>query len=250
MAVQPTYDLEFYGEIRSRNDGGSRNAAVEADLNDKIKQLEAKVTESSAVILAKTETCARLNEKIAAMESEMGVLRQLASGADFDQKQHAQAILNRDQTIRTLEKQLAEANDRLDMLNRDSKLATAEKERIFSDTYRETSKLEMQLKQLSEERDEELSKRETRIRSLEEELVSLRSQVEILSVKRVASKTRETTTRYVMAAPKVERLYKAAVEVKYEQDPHILAENQKLAGELQIALVRDFETEQRANGLI
>lgn len=201
-----------------------------------IQSLEEKIKELSLTLEAKSDTLSKLTEKNGQLEGELNVLRQFASGSSSEQKQQIQALLQKDETIRNLEQKLAEANRALE----GTKIFTsAERDRILSDSQREKSTLEMQLKKLADERNEELSVRELKIKSLEEEVEHYKAQAELQMMKKVIRKGKGAGPHYIMSAPKVERLYKAAVEVRYEQDPHILVENEKLAQELEIALVID-----------
>lgn len=242
VANPPNYDLEFYGtsqrgiglaDIEGRL--SSIRKEEEEKLGSRLKSLEAANGELKKELEEKAEVLNRLIEKNGQLEGEVGVLRQFASGSTSEQRQQIQALLQKDEIIRSLEQKLAEANKALEGTKQ---FTSAERDRILSESMREKSTLEMQLKRLADAKNEEVSVKETMIKSLEEELEYLRAQkAETQVLKKIVKKGRGAEPRYIMAAPKVERLYKAAVEVRYEQDPYILAENEKLAKELEIALV-------------
>lgn len=107
----------------------------------------------------------------------------------------------------------------------------------------------MQIKRLGDERSVELSEKEEKIHYLEEEIHKIQRQRQLSTSKAKKSKRQPLypgpVITEIRAAPRVERLYKAAaaVKVKYEQDPYILEQNEKLAHELDIALVKYFYQE-------
>ena len=231
------YDMEFYGTTNRGRDPGLSSIKKEEEekMRATIQSLEGTVRDLRAALDSKVEILQRMTEKSGQLEGELSVLRNIATGASSDQRQQIQVLMQKDEIIRSLEQKLAEVTKAYEILKA---MSTADKDRLLSESFRERSNLELQLKQLSEVKTNELSVRELRIKNLEEEMEAMKAHYEMQLVKRVVKKGKGAPPKYLVMAPTVERLYKAAVEVKYEQDPNILAENQKLAHELHIALVK------------
>lgn len=214
-----------------------------------IKAKEQAIAELRAAVEGKTTSLAAASERQGQLESELSALRMLASGANSEQRQQLQALMQKDEIIRKLEARLADAVQALEAArNREASeviqiregslgQSSADRDKLVSETNRERSTFEMQIRKLAEEKNEELTLRELKIKGLEEEVEHWKEQAESQIVKKVVKRGKNEEPKYIMAAPKVERLIKTAVEIRYEQDPFILAENEKMAKELAISLV-------------
>lgn len=152
--------------------------------------------------------------------------------------------MQKDEIIKSLESKLSESVKSVDDLK---KQVSDLQNQWSAQTSRERSDFEMQIKRLGEERSVELSEKEEKIHYLEEEIHKIQRQRQLSTSKAKKSKRQPLypgpVITEIRAAPRVERLYKAAVEVKYEQDPYIVEQNEKMVHELDIALVKYFYQE-------
>lgn len=211
----------------------------ELKLKKRISELEESLTSTQATLSEKLNLLNNQNIKIAQLEGELLALKQVSSGMSSDKRETFQILMQKDEIIKSLEKKIAELNS---LLERTKNQLSDLQEQWAAHTARERDEVNVQSNRRIEELEGLLRDRDSIILSLQAEIEELRLEIELKG--RKFKKPKSNSGLYprmvyfdVKTAPKVERVYNAAVEVRYEQDPYIVEQNQKLAAELEISLV-------------
>lgn len=211
----------------------------EIKLKKRVSELEDSLASTQATLAEKQNIVNTQNTKIAQLEGEMLAFKQHSSGMSSDQRQSLQILIQKDEIIRSLEQKIAELTSSLE---RTKEQLSGLQEQWASHTARDRDEVNLKSNKWEEDMLMELREKEAIILSLQSQLEELHLEIELKG--RKIKRTKSNASLYprmvyfdVKTAPKIERVYNAAVEVRYEQDPYIIDQNHKLAAELEICLV-------------